>query len=102
MAFSVAWLEHAVQDAAAERGLLAGFRGELYRCFSRRAYALLEGSRRIHGRCARAAGTVCEDGHHICGSASPRVSDSTAIKIVVMAKLFELVLFMRLLLQISV
>jgi DDE superfamily endonuclease len=45
VAFSMAWLENAVQDVPGEdraRGLLAGFRGELYRCLGKRADALLE------------------------------------------------------------
>ena len=45
MAFSMAWLDDAVQGRAGEdlaRGLLAAFRGELYRCFSTRRDALLE------------------------------------------------------------
>ena len=45
MAFSIAWLQDAVQDEADEdraRGMLAAFRGELYRCFARRPDALFE------------------------------------------------------------
>jgi hypothetical protein len=45
VAFSIAWLEDAVQDEADEeraRGMLAAFRGELYRCFTRRPDALSE------------------------------------------------------------
>jgi len=43
--FSIAWLQGAVQDRLDEegsRGVLAGFRGELYRCFTRRPDALFE------------------------------------------------------------
>src|SRR5262245_63965928 len=39
------WLEDAVQDGPGgerERGVLAGFRGELYRCLARRGDALFE------------------------------------------------------------
>ena len=45
MAFSMAWLEDAVQGGTGEdqaRGVLAAFRGELYRCFARRRDALFE------------------------------------------------------------
>ena len=44
MAFSMAWPEEGPGRGrcGAGAGLLAGFRGELYRCFSRRADALLE------------------------------------------------------------
>src|SRR6185437_863996 len=43
VAFSMPWLESAVQDGpGAELGVLAGFRGELYRCLTRRADALFE------------------------------------------------------------
>ena len=45
MAFSIAWLQDAVQDEADEdraRGMLAAFRGELYRCFAKRPDALFE------------------------------------------------------------
>ena len=45
MAFSMAWPEDAVQDGAGDeqaRGMLAGFRGELYRCLARRGDALFE------------------------------------------------------------
>jgi hypothetical protein len=43
VAFSIAWLEDAVQDEPGdEREMLASFRGELYRCLSRRADALFE------------------------------------------------------------
>ena len=45
MAFSIAWLQDAVQDEADEeqaRGMLAAFRGELYRCFTKRPDALFE------------------------------------------------------------
>jgi hypothetical protein len=45
VAFSIAWLEDAVQDEADERqarGMLAAFRGELYRCFAKRPDALFE------------------------------------------------------------
>ena len=45
MAFSMPWLQEAVQDGPGEehdRGVLAGFRGELYRCLTRRADALFE------------------------------------------------------------
>jgi hypothetical protein len=45
VAFSMAWPEDAVQDEAGEepaRSRLAGFRGELYRCFARRRDALFE------------------------------------------------------------
>ena len=43
MAFSMAWPQDAVQDGPDEeraRGMLAGFRGELYRCLARRPDAL--------------------------------------------------------------
>ena len=45
MAFSMAWLEAGVESEAAgdrARGLLAAFRGELYRCLTARADALFE------------------------------------------------------------
>lgn len=45
MAFSMAWPQDAVQDGPDEeraRGVLAGFRGELYRCLARRRDALFE------------------------------------------------------------
>jgi DDE superfamily endonuclease len=45
VAFSMAWPEGAVQDGAGaerERGRLAGFRRELYRCLARRGDALFE------------------------------------------------------------
>jgi hypothetical protein len=45
VAFSIGWLEVAVQDgpdAGMARGILAGFRGELYRCLARRPDALFE------------------------------------------------------------
>jgi hypothetical protein len=45
VAFSIAWLQDAVQDEADEeqaRGMLAAFRGELYRCFTKRPDALFE------------------------------------------------------------
>ena len=45
MAFSIAWLEDAVQDEADEeraRGMVAWFRSELYRCFTKRPDALFE------------------------------------------------------------
>ena len=45
VAFSIAWLEDAVQDGPDHeqaRGVLAGFRSELYRCFTRRPDALFE------------------------------------------------------------
>ena len=45
MAFSMAWPEDAVQGGPGDeqaRGVLAGFRGELYRCFARRRDALFE------------------------------------------------------------
>jgi hypothetical protein len=45
VAFSMAWLRDAVEDGAGERrarGLLAGFRGELYRCLGKRADVLFE------------------------------------------------------------
>jgi hypothetical protein len=45
VAFSIAWLEDAVQDEADEeraRGMLAWFRGELYRCLAKRPDALSE------------------------------------------------------------
>ena len=45
VAFSMAWAEDAVQDGPDEeraRRMLAGFRGELYRCFARRRDALFE------------------------------------------------------------
>jgi hypothetical protein len=45
VAFSMPWLEDAVQDgpgAEQGRGLLTGFRGELYRCLTRRGDALFE------------------------------------------------------------
>ena len=45
VAFSMAWAEDAVHDGPDEvraRGMLAGFRGELYRCFARRRDALFE------------------------------------------------------------
>src|SRR5208282_1127999 len=41
----IAWLQGAVQDEADEkqaRGMLAAFRGELYRCFTKRPDALFE------------------------------------------------------------
>ena len=45
MAFSMAWPGDMVQDGSGEvgaRGMLARFRGELYRCFARRGDALFE------------------------------------------------------------
>jgi hypothetical protein len=45
VAFSMAWLEDAVDDGPGEdrsRGLLTGFRGELYRCLTGHADALFE------------------------------------------------------------
>ena len=45
MAFSMAWPEDAVQggpDEERARGMLAGFRGELYRCLAKRPDALFE------------------------------------------------------------
>ena len=45
MAFSIAWPQDAVQDLPDEEralGMLAAFRGELYRCFTRRPEALFE------------------------------------------------------------
>jgi hypothetical protein len=45
VAFSIAWLEAGVEparDGVAARGRLAGFRWELYRCFTARADALFE------------------------------------------------------------
>jgi hypothetical protein len=45
VAFSIAWLEDAVQDEPDEdraRRMLAGFRGELYRCLAKRPDALFE------------------------------------------------------------
>jgi hypothetical protein len=45
VAFSMAWPEDAVRGRSGEeqaRGALAGFRGELYRCFARRRDALIE------------------------------------------------------------
>jgi hypothetical protein len=45
VAFSMPWLQDAVQDGPGgeqDRGALAGFRGELYRCLARRADALFE------------------------------------------------------------
>jgi len=45
VAFSIAWLEDAVQDgpdAERARGMLAAFRGELYRCLAKRPDALFE------------------------------------------------------------
>ena len=45
VAFSIAWLEAGVEprpDDAQARGWLAGFRRELYRCFTARADALFE------------------------------------------------------------
>jgi DDE superfamily endonuclease len=45
VAFSMAWPEDEVQGSADDgqaRGVLAGFRGELYRCFTRRPDALFE------------------------------------------------------------
>jgi DDE superfamily endonuclease len=45
VAFSMAWPEDVVQDgfgAERARGVLAGFRGELYRCLGKRRDALLE------------------------------------------------------------
>ena len=45
MAFSMAWPEDAVQGGPGDeqaRGVLTGFRGELYRCFARRRDALFE------------------------------------------------------------
>ena len=45
MAFSMAWLEAGVESPASEdqaRGVLAAFRGELYRCLTARADALFE------------------------------------------------------------
>lgn len=42
MAFSMAWREAEDEDCGQDtaRGVLAGFRGELYRCLSRRGDAL--------------------------------------------------------------
>src|SRR5487761_1500489 len=45
VAFSIAWLEGAVEDGQDHEracGLLAGFRGELYRCLGKRRDALFE------------------------------------------------------------
>ena len=45
MAFSMAWLEAGVESPAGgdqARGVLAAFRGELYRCLAARADALFE------------------------------------------------------------
>jgi hypothetical protein len=45
VAFSMAWPEYAVQDRADQqraRGMLAAFRGEVYRCLGRRRDALFE------------------------------------------------------------
>jgi hypothetical protein len=45
VAFSMAWPEDAIQDGSGDeraRGMLAGFRCELYRCFVRRRDALFE------------------------------------------------------------
>jgi hypothetical protein len=45
VAFSMAWLDAAVEDRAAEGGALdrlAAFRSELYRCFTARADALFD------------------------------------------------------------
>jgi DDE superfamily endonuclease len=45
VAFSIAWLQDAVQDEADEeqaRGMLAAFRGELYRCLAKRPDAVFE------------------------------------------------------------
>ena len=45
VAFSIAWPGAAVQSGAGDdgaQGLLAAFRGELYRCFASRADALFE------------------------------------------------------------
>ena len=59
MAFSIAWLEDAVQDEADEeraRRMLAWFRGELYRCFAKRPDALSELATRC---CASRTGCTC-------------------------------------------
>ena len=56
MAFSMAWPEDAVQGGSGEgraRGVLAGFRGELYRCFARRPDALFEACDAVLGRPGR-------------------------------------------------
>ncbi len=45
MAFSIAWLQDAVQDEADDkqaRGMPGAFRGELYRCLAKRPEALSE------------------------------------------------------------
>src|SRR5512142_82354 len=45
VAFSIAWLAAGVEagpEDARARGLLAGFRGELYRCLGKRADVLFE------------------------------------------------------------
>lgn len=47
VAFSIAWLKDGVEDGQGEeraRGLLAGFRGELYQCLGKRRDVLSEPS----------------------------------------------------------
>ena len=73
MAFSMAWLEDAVQDGPDEdraRGMLAGFRGELYRCFTRRPDALFEAcdavlcrQERVHMLAELSLEPECRRGH---------------------------------------
>src|SRR5512142_3220228 len=73
VAFSMAWPGDAVQDLPDEeraRGMLAGFRGELYRCLARRRDALFEACdavlcrpERVHMLAELSLEAECRRGH---------------------------------------
>ena len=73
VAFSIAWLEDAVQDEADEeraRRMLAWFRSELYRCFTQRPDALFEAcdamlcrQERVHMLAELSLEPECRRGH---------------------------------------
>ena len=73
MAFSMAWPEDAVQDVPDEErapGMLAAFRGRLYRCFTRRPDALFEAcdavlcrQERVHMLAELSLEPECRRGH---------------------------------------
>jgi hypothetical protein len=72
VAFSIAWLEVAVQDGpqGRARGILAAFRGELYRCFAKRPDALFEAcdavlcrQERVHMLAELSLEPECRRGH---------------------------------------
>ena len=66
VAFSISWPEDAVQGGSGDeqaRGVFAGFRGELYRCFTRRPDALLCRPERVHMLAELSLEPECRRGH---------------------------------------